>query len=381
MSNWENDIRKVSQRDIEIPHIVNEKLDEAYEKIRGEEIKAKRRNRKSRYRNIYLPLAAAACVVLVLSGIFYVNPALAKDIPVLGDVFARLRNLRDEHAYPEKDKTAYENIEKHSEPVRALTSIAEDAGIRMMITDAYCDGFDLYFTISLTAEDGELKTADRLELLSYREGDPVAFFAWLTVNGEEVYPSDSTISLRKSDENVYVALVRVQSMNTASGEFPENMTVGLDIGGVGAFKDNMEEIPDVPNYDRVGFKCVQGKWQMEFQPEMNTDDNRSAEPNAENNGIIVKCVTQTPSNMHLTMYLPKQWASYSTAIILTDENGNRVEDKIFKFIEQEDGSQIQEIVLDQSDASRYVLRVYDKNGDTGADGYPPLIAEIPFSME
>lgn len=381
MTHWENDFKENTQKNIEIPYIVNDKLEEAYEKIRSEKVRVKPQKRKSRYRKIYLPLAAAACVIVVLSGIFYVNPALAKDIPVLGDVFERLQKLRDTNAYPEKDKTAYKNIEKHSEPVRNLTGIAEDAGIRMMVTDAYCDGYDLYFTISLTTEDEELKTADRLELLSYREGDPIAFFAWLTVNGEEVFPSESTISLRKSDEDVFVALVRVQSMNMASGAFPENMTVGLDIGGVGAFKNDMAEIPDIPNYDRVGFKCVQGTWQMEFQPEMNTADNRSAEPNAEMKGFIVKSVTQTPSNMHMTLYLPEQWAAQNPALVLTDENGARVYDRIINYIDQADGGQIQEVVFNYSEADHFILKVVDKNGEHDADGNPVVIVEIPFDMQ
>ena len=104
--------------------------------------------KKRMYRGLGIA-AAAACMVIVWSGVFYVNPALAKDIPLLGDVFGRLQKMREDNPYPEKDKTAYSNIEKHSKPVvtepeEEITNVAEDQGITISVTDAYCDGLDLY---------------------------------------------------------------------------------------------------------------------------------------------------------------------------------------------------------------------------------------------
>lgn len=86
--------------------------------------------------------------MITLSGILYTNPALARDIPILGDVFGRLQEVRDNSEYPGKDNTAYENIKEHSTPVQEAGNSAEnDIGV-MTVSDAYCDGYDIYFTLS-----------------------------------------------------------------------------------------------------------------------------------------------------------------------------------------------------------------------------------------
>ena len=47
---------------------------------------------------------------------------------------------------------------------------------------------------------------------------------------------------------------------------------------------------------------------------------------------------------------------------------------------QDDGSQIQEMVFNTSQADQFVMQVFDKNAGTDENGGVPLIAEIPFSM-
>ena len=98
MGNYERNFIEKMREEIEISDLVNDKLEESYGKIRQGEVKMKQRgfksNRNKFYRN-FAAAAAAMCMVAGLSGIFYVNPALAQDIPILGNVFGRLQELRD----------------------------------------------------------------------------------------------------------------------------------------------------------------------------------------------------------------------------------------------------------------------------------------------
>lgn len=383
--NIDREMNELLQNDIKIPDIVNERLEISYEKIQNGEVHMKRLRPQQRKKGFYKALtiaAAAACFVLILSGILYANPALARDIPILGNVFGRLQEMREKTPYSEKDKTAYKNIEQHSKPLKQeadFITTAQDQGITMSVSEAYCDGVDLYFTLSLRTDDAVLNTADSIDLLSYRKDDPIAFWSWLEINGEEVYPY-TTISAKKSEEGVYVGLLRVSALNLKAEVFPENMTVTLNAGGMGAHKYNEIPDPNIPNYARTGFKTVDGSWKLRFQPSIDASDNQTTELYAENNGVIVQKVVKTPTSTHVTVYLPGSFAAKNPALALSDGAGNRLYQETAKFFPQANGGQIQQAVFNYTEASDFTLRVYDKNAkmEEGAE-MPPLLAEIPFS--
>lgn len=373
------EIEEMMRKEIEIPEKVDDSLKEAYGKIRSGEVRMKQLNGR-RKRTVYKKAAvaaAAACLVIALSGVFYVNPALAKDIPILGDVFAKLKEVRDQTPYPEKDKTAYDKIAEHSKPVNDPTNTAEDQGISMEVSDVYCDGYDLYFTLSLKSEDEEMNTADKVDLLSYREGDPIPYFSWLTIDGEEVFPA-LTMSPKKTDDNVFVALVRVQSVGMPKGHFPEDMNVTVDVGAVSGHKNDEVE---TGNGAQSGFKRIEGSWKLAFTADVDTSNNSTIQPQAENNGFVAEEVTKTPSNTYVTMSVPAQWADRNPAAVLTDKAGNRIYNESNRVVEQEDGSWMEYMVFDDTDAGEFVLQVYDKNGEPDENGQPVLLAEIPFTME
>ena len=98
------------------------------------------------------------------------------------------------------------------------------------------------------------------------------------------------------------------------------------------------------------------------------------------NDAQVQEAVQTPSNMHVTCYLPAELAEKNPALVLSDGNGNRILMECAKMNTQDDGSQIQEMVFNTSQADQFVMQVFDKNAGTDENGGVPLIAEIPFSM-
>lgn len=379
MGNYEQDFIEKMREEIQIPDLVNDKLNESYEKIRQDEVKMKMKqtglfkNRNRFYRSL-TAAAAAACTIAALSGIFYMNPALAQDIPILGNVFGRLQEVRENSEYPDKDKTAYENISEHSEPVQEAGNTAENEIGTMTVSDAYCDGYDMYFTLSLRVEDEELKTADYLLPMHRNEGEDTLYDGGaFMINQKQAWPSEIT-PLRKSEDGVYVGLCRIASVNQEDISFEGQMTVNVDINGLSASK--------AIETGGVGeaFQQAKADWSMQFDVETDTSSNRTAEPNAQSNGVIVQKAVQTPSNMHVTCYLPAELAEKNPALVLSDGNGNRILMERAKMNTQEDGSQIQEMVFNTSQADQFVMQVFDKNAGTDGNGGVPLIAEIPFSM-
>ena len=368
-------IKELLQNDIKLPDVVNARLEEAYGKIRTDKVHMKRLKEYKRKR-LYSRLGAAAavvCIIITLSGVLYVNPALARDIPLLGNIFGRLQSIRDESTYPDKDRTAYQNIEEHSKAVTEPGNVAEDQGITVTVSDAYCDGYVLYFTVSLRTDNEELNTADYLMMLSYKEDDPIAYYPEIGINDEEV---SGVIQLQKSENGIYAGLVRIGENYLKAGGFSEEMTVNLDLNAVGAHMLGEEEQPDIPDFSRVGFKSVRGNWPLRFTASMDTSGNKMAVPNLEVNGFTLEKAVQTPSNLHITISVPEQYSEEGLAMVLTDEVGNRIYQE-----SGQRGASAWDLVFDHSDANQFVLQVIDKNAGVDENGNLVVLAEIPISMD
>jgi hypothetical protein len=151
------------------------------------------------------------------------------------------------------------------------------------------------------------------------------------------------------------------------------MTVSADINGLRAHKESGLGVMDA-------FQETKGDWSMKFDVETDTSSNRAAEPNAQGNGIIVQKAVQTPSNMHVTCYVPAELAEKNPTFVLLDGSGNRVMMEVAKMNTQEDGSQLQEMIFNTSQADQFVMQVFDKNAVGDGNGEVPLITEISFSM-
>lgn len=375
MGNYERDFIEKMRAEIQIPDLVDDKLNDIYRKIRQDEVEMKQTGFRERRNKVYRSAAVAAasvCMVAALSGIFYANPALARDIPILGDVFGRLQEIRENSEYPDKDKTAYQNISEHSAPVQEAGNSAENEIGTMTVSDAYCDGYDLYFTVSLRIEDEELKAADYLQPM-HLEGEDETLYEGgkFAIDQKRAWPSEIS-ALRKAEDGVYVGLCRIASMNQEEASFTDQMTVSIDINGLTVRKENMAE--------NEKLQQVKGDWKLQFDVQTDTSANREAKPNAQSNGIIVQEAVQTPSNMHVTCYVPAELAEKNPAFVLLDGDGNRVQNESAMYNMKEDGSLVLEMVFDTSQADQFVMQVFGKNAGTGENGEVPLIAEIPFSM-
>lgn len=375
MGNYEREFIEKMREEIQIPDLVNDKLDEIYGMIRQDKVKMKqtgfRRKRNRIYRS-FAVAAASVCMVAALSGIFYANPALARDIPILGDVFGRLQEVREKSEYPDKDKTAYENISEHSTPIQEAGNSAENEIGTLTVSDAYCDGYDMYFTLSLRVEDEGLKAADYF-LPMHQEGEEEDLYEGgkFAIDQKQVWPSESS-TLRKAEDGVYVGLCRIASIYQEDVSFEGQMTVNVDINGLSAHKGTISDMGELQQ--------VKGDWKLQFDVQTDTSSNRAAKPNAQGNGIIVQEAVQTPSNMHVTCYVPAELAEKNPVFVLLDGDGNRVQNESGMGNTEEDGSQILEMVFNTSQADQFVMQVFDKNAGTDENGQVPLLAEIPFSM-
>ena len=136
-------MKKDLKKDLEIPEVVEQKIQNAYKEIGQGKVRMKKQdNGKQKSRKVWV--AAAVAVIAVSGSGLYANPVLAKNIPVIGNVFVKMQENRVKDLYAGKDKTAYGMIEDNSVNVQNPGAEAEDNGVTVMVSDAYCDGYEMY---------------------------------------------------------------------------------------------------------------------------------------------------------------------------------------------------------------------------------------------
>lgn len=95
MMSFEEKMKKELKKNLEIPDVVEQKIQDAYREIGQGNVTMKKLNNGNQKKKRAWTAAAAAVAVIAVSGsVFYANPVLAKNIPVIGDVFSKLQKIR-----------------------------------------------------------------------------------------------------------------------------------------------------------------------------------------------------------------------------------------------------------------------------------------------
>ena len=85
MMSFEEKMKKELKKNLEIPDVVEQKIQDAYKEIGQGNVTMKKLNNGNQKKKRAWTAAAAAVAVIAVSGsVFYANPVLAKNIPVIG---------------------------------------------------------------------------------------------------------------------------------------------------------------------------------------------------------------------------------------------------------------------------------------------------------
>ena len=361
----EEKMKKNLQEQVEIPADVEDKMQDAYRQIyQGVvEMKPAAKRRFSAWAKV---AAAVVCVVAAGSVVLVSNPTLAKDLPLIGNIFDEMVKARDAEPYGYKDTTAYQNIKENAQQIQTEQMTAVDQGIKLEVTDAYCDGYDLYFTLGVQDEEGILGTADGIRLgRAYETTEGM---------GPEVIKIDGTyvganMNIRDIGDGTYVGVIHIDKSFLPEKSFAEKFLVELDVDMVESA--NYGDTSKAP-------KAVAGEWNLSFEVAKDESKNQVFDVQAEDQGFAVEKIVQTPSNLHVDFVIPQEWVEQNPEIQVIDQNGNLVEKWNGKTEEREDGSQMREYTLEYSGSRNYTIRVVDKNSSSQEE--LSIITEIPITL-
>lgn len=364
----EEKMKKNLQEQVEIPADVEDKMQDAYRQIYQGVVEMKPAT-KRRFSAWAKAAAAAVCVVAAGSVVLVSNPTLAKDLPLIGNIFDEMVKARDAEPYGYKDTMAYQNIKENAQQIQTEQMTAVDQGIKLEVTDAYCDGYDLYFTLGVQDEEGVLGTADGIQLGRAYETESLKnrmSFEVIKINGTYI---GANMNIKDIGGGTYVGVIHIDQSFLPEKSFAEKFLVELDVDMVESA--NYGDTSKAP-------KAVAGEWNLSFEVAKDESKNQVFDVQAEDQGFVVEKIVQTPSNLHIDFVIPQEWVEQNPEIQVIDEDGNLVEKWNGEIEEREDGSQMREYTLEYSGSRNYTIRVVDKNNSSQDE--LSIITEIPITL-
>ena len=344
---FEEKMKKELKKNLEIPDVVEQKIQDAYKEIGQGNVTMKKLNNGNQKKKRAWTAAAAAVAVIAVSGsVFYANPVLAKNIPVIGDVFAKLQKNKENNPYGEKDKTAYGKIADNSESVQNPGSEAESNGVTVTISDAYCDGYEMYFTMTATTDNDQVNQKDYLLPEKSQR---------VYVNGEE---AAAELSLEKTEDGSFVGLGHISAGWLADKTFKDQSTVDIKFTELYAKVENQPE----PTTYVEGENLITGQWNLEFTVDTDTSLLNTYEVNTENNGFTVSKIVKAPASTYLYLEVPEEYENVQ--MILTDADGNKLEKFGGTTTDPENGMYEIQLQFEQTDTNQIHIQVIDMDQST-----------------
>ena len=142
--------------------MTDEKLDQILKKALAPEISdteiqvcTRRKNHMNKIRNIKkISAAAIAASVIGIGGLGYFHPVLAAKIPLIGKIFEKVED-RITYSGDYTDKETVLTKENSAGNLDSQNYSASDSGIKLTASEVYCDGYSIFLTVNIEAEDAD----------------------------------------------------------------------------------------------------------------------------------------------------------------------------------------------------------------------------------
>lgn len=330
--------------------------------------------------------AAAACVITV-GAVGLSNPVLAKEL--FSDVFGKLIENTKGEKYEKEDTERYtkigesavavqEEVEKRQGEEGYITT-TENNGVKISVSDIYCDGYVLYFTSSLQTDNDGLNKADGIGTI-LDKGDWQA--EALTVEGMDT-SGWATKAFEKSEDGSFVTVNQINLMNATdenNADFvvDENGTIVVDWKINKLTGKLWDAWDDQGEYQTTGM--VEGDWHLRFPVTVDKSLNEVFDINKEENGVLVKRGIKTKAGLVLEVALPDfrkepyndKYNDPDTGI--KNSEGNYLQCLSMKSDIHEDGISIMQVMVLYNGEKDLSFEV------TTRDEYQNQIAKIDFQV-
>lgn len=338
------------------------------------------KKRKNTWKKV-VGAAAALAVILGVAGV--ADPVLAKDIysALFGKLITHEKEQVQQGETTDSDLKKYATIGKNAKEVseedKAVggTTVEKD-GITFSVSDVYCDGYHLYYLLSLRTERKDFEKAEYIRLGQNIHG--VEF----KINGKQVYP-DEAGSFEKIEDGLYTCVAQQDLSSLIDvNEQPvdisdvKTLTVEYSIKDqlLGQYwqQDKMEEITT---------GTVENTWKLQFSVPVDRSGAKEIVLNQESNGVHLTKASVTKGGLLLEGITPDFSQepyndSYNDpAMTLYDADGNILCEVEGSSTENADGTANFRVHYLYNGEKNLIFKITNKNVDN------KTIAAFRFQVE
>ncbi len=232
--------------------------------------------------------AAAAAAVIGVGGLGYFNPVLAAKIPVIGKIFEKVENDVI-YSGDYTDKGTVLTNEDYAGNLDTVDYSVSDQGITLTASEIYCDGYSIFFTVNIEAEDADFThIPEHYTGINIADNRTAAGFyiggTW-SVDGNSPEQLENTFEGEVIDSHTFAGMLKVN--------LTENMTgsgnLNLNISGLGYDDDRMLDSEEIS-----ASHWTDGNWNIVLPFEVNETDVKRIEVGEKKGNITLENVVISP---------------------------------------------------------------------------------------
>ena len=251
--------------ELEDSSIIDAKMKEAYEIIRAKNKAADivtPMKKKTAWRNVLITLGSMAAVLCVTFIFCVMNPVMAREIPILGNIFARIADVYQFGKLPEEN-----TVELSSEE----GLVSADGGITISITEEYVSNQAVYIGVKVENEQVFPEMVATIE-------DGQQFIKARTLEDYSFAPGQRRnrryIEGKFVDEHTFIGAIRIDyddicryieesDLSGIDTDIPESFTMELEVAEIAStLKD--PEIPKEFEMSDKEYEQMTEEEQMEY---------------------------------------------------------------------------------------------------------------------
>ena len=261
-------IKKQIRSEAEIPEKVTEKVEEVYKMIKGGKIEqVNPTNKKSPFLCWSVKFASGLVIILLASVIICAtNPVLAKNIPIIGEIFAQLQDKVSFFGNFTEKATVLKEPEVESPDFSNSAYTKNDGGLTITFSEVYANEQVIYLTMQVKSE--EPFPDPMINELNGRQ-DPGFFLEIMKKYSFIEYGAEDTDE--NSDSSIYAYMA---PEGTLEDDSTYNCIVRLNL------KDDVKDYTDIENIEvphefmlsisldkLIGWKAKSEYWDSGYTPE------------------------------------------------------------------------------------------------------------------
>lgn len=276
--------------------MTDERLDQILKQALAPEISDREirihRRRKDKMKQIVRigKVAAAVIAVAVIGtlGLGYFNPVLAAKIPLIGKIFEKVEdNITYSGDYT--DQGIVLTNEDSAGNLDTSEYSASDKGITLTASEVYCDGYSVFLTVNIGAEEADFThIPEHYTGVNVAEDRTAAGFyidgTW-SVDGSSPEWLDNTFEGEVIDSHTFAGMLKVNLAEKLAG----SGQLSLNVSGLGYDDDRMSGSEEIS-----ASHWTDGSWNLVIPFEVNATDVKTIEVGEQKGNITLEDVVVSP---------------------------------------------------------------------------------------